>query len=62
MRLFLKIIARRVSCTMIKYFTDKTVDYNLLINLFNQAGWNDKTEEIGRLKVIVENSQIVVTA
>ncbi|WP_315121989.1 GNAT family N-acetyltransferase [uncultured Clostridium sp.] len=47
---------------MIKYLTDKTVDYNRLIALFNQVGWNDKTEEIGRLQAMVENSQIVVTA
>jgi GNAT superfamily N-acetyltransferase len=47
---------------MIKYLTDKTVDYNRLIALFNQEGWNDKTEEISRVQAMVENSQIVVTA
>lgn len=37
----------------------------LLINipfLFNEVGWNDKTDDIDRLKTMVENSQIVVTA
>lgn len=47
---------------MIKYNIDKKVDYNKLIILFNQVGWNDKTEDINRLKDMVENSQIVVTA
>ena len=47
---------------MIKYLTDKTVDYNRLIALFNQVGWNDKTEDMSRLEAMVENSQIVVTA
>jgi len=47
---------------MILHNTDKKVDYNKLIILFNQVGWNDKTEDINRLKGMVENSQIVVTA
>jgi len=47
---------------MIKYFTDKSVDYNRLVALFNEVGWNDKTEDISRLYAMVENSQIVVTA
>lgn len=47
---------------MIKYNIDKKVDYNKLIVLFNQVGWKDKTEDINRLKSMVENSQIVVTA
>lgn len=47
---------------MIKYLTDKTVDYNRLVALFNQVGWNDKTEDMSRLQAMVENSQIVVTA
>ena len=47
---------------MIKYNIDKRVDYNKLIILFNQVGWNDKTKDLDRLKGMVENSQIVVTA
>jgi len=47
---------------MIKYLTDKSVDYNRLVALFNEVGWNDKTEDISRLQAMVENSQIVVTA
>jgi len=47
---------------MIKYCTDKKVDYNKLIVLFNQVGWNDKTKDTNRLRTMVENSQIVVTA
>ncbi len=47
---------------MIKYNTDKKVDYDRIIDLFNQVGWNDKTEDINRLKAMVQNSQIVVTA
>ncbi|MFZ5967078.1 MAG: GNAT family N-acetyltransferase [Bacillota bacterium] len=47
---------------MITYNTDKKVDYDKLITLFNQTGWNDKTRDMNRLKAMVENSQIVVTA
>ncbi|MEG0775400.1 GNAT family N-acetyltransferase [Clostridium sp.] len=47
---------------MIKYFRDKNVDYNRLIALFNEAGWRDKTEDINRLQLMVQNSQIVITA
>lgn len=47
---------------MIKYYRDKKVDYNKLIVLFNQVGWNDKTKDTNRLRTMVENSQIVVTA
>ena len=47
---------------MILYHTDKKVDYDKLKELFNQVGWNDKTDNINRLKDMVENSQIVVTA
>lgn len=47
---------------MIIYNTNKKVDYDRLIILFNQVGWNDKTEDINRLKAMVENSQIVITA
>ena len=47
---------------MITYNTDKKVDYDKLILLFNQVGWIDKTNYINRLKTMVENSQIVVTA
>ncbi|QUH20169.1 GNAT family N-acetyltransferase [Alkaliphilus sp. B6464] len=44
------------------YYTDKKVDYDKLKTLFNDVGWNDKTEDTNRLKAMVENSQIVVTA
>lgn len=47
---------------MIMYRTDKKVDYDKLQTLFAQAGWNDKTNDINRLKAMVENSQVVVTA
>ncbi|MBW9159381.1 GNAT family N-acetyltransferase [Clostridium tagluense] len=47
---------------MIMYHADKKVDYEKLKTLFNEVGWNDKTEDINRLKAMVENSQIVVTA
>lgn len=47
---------------MIKYSISKKVDYNRLISLFNQVGWNDKTQDINRLQSMVENSQIVVIA
>lgn len=47
---------------MFMYYTDKKVDYDKLQTLFNQVGWNDKTNDINRLKSMVENSQIVVTA
>jgi len=46
----------------INYNTDKKVDYDRLISLFNEAGWDDKTGDVDRLKAMVENSQIVVTA
>lgn len=47
---------------MIEYCTDKKVDYERLVVLFNQAGWDDKAQDMKRLKNMVENSQIVVTA
>lgn len=47
---------------MIMYCTDKKVDYGKLKTLFNEVGWTDKTDDINRLKTMVENSQIVVTA
>lgn len=47
---------------MIRYCTDKKVDFEKLIELFNQVGWDDKTRDIKRLKAMVDNSQIVVTA
>ncbi|MBU3143787.1 GNAT family N-acetyltransferase [Clostridium sp. CF012] len=47
---------------MIMYHTDKKVDYEKLKILFDEVGWNDKTEDINRLKTMVKNSQIVVTA
>lgn len=47
---------------MIMYYTNKKVDYDKLKTLFNDVGWNDKTDDTNRLKAMVENSQIVVTA
>ncbi|MGH4123825.1 MAG: GNAT family N-acetyltransferase [Clostridium sp.] len=47
---------------MIMYYKNKKVDYDKLQILFNQVGWIDKTNDINRLKAMVENSQIVVTA
>ena len=47
---------------MIMYRTDKKVDYDKLTTLFNEVGWTDKTYDINRLKAMVDNSQIVVTA
>jgi ribosomal protein S18 acetylase RimI-like enzyme len=38
------------------------VDFTRLIELFNEVGLQDKTNDIERLKQMVENSQIVVTA
>ena len=32
------------------------------MELFKQAGWSDKTEDTDRLILMVENSQVVVTA
>lgn len=47
---------------MIEYSLEKKVNYKCLVKLFNQAGWSDKTSDLDRLKLMVENSQIVVTA
>lgn len=47
---------------MIKYSLEKKVDYDCLVDLFKQVGWSDKTSDLERLKLMVENSQIVVTA
>lgn len=47
---------------MITYRTDKKVNYEKLIKLFNEVGWKDKTSDLDRLKDMIDNSQIVVTA
>lgn len=47
---------------MIRYNLDKKIDYCRLVELFDQAGWSDKAEDINRLRLMVENSQVVVTA
>ena len=47
---------------MITFSFDKTVDYSRLVELFEEVGWHDKTRDIKRLKAMVENSQVVVTA
>jgi len=47
---------------MIEYNLGKKVNVERLVQLFTQAGWLDKTSDIDRLQLMVENSQIVVTA
>lgn len=47
---------------MIKYYNNKRVDFNRLVEMFNEVGWIDKTKDLNRLKEMVHNSQIVVTA
>ena len=48
---------------MIEYsLNKKKVDLARLVQLFEQVGWEDKTEGLERLKAMVDNSQIVVTA
>lgn len=47
---------------MIQYKIENEVDYKRLVELFNEVGWTDKTREIDRLKMMVKNSQIVITA
>ena len=44
------------------YRTDRKLDYNKLKALFDEVGWSDKTDDINRLKAMVDNSQIIVTA
>ncbi|MCX7772619.1 MAG: GNAT family N-acetyltransferase [Clostridia bacterium] len=46
----------------IKFRKDKELDYIRLIELFNEAGWTDKTQDFKRLMRMVQNSQLVVTA
>ena len=41
--------------------TDRTPDFDRLIELFAQAGWNDKLDR-GRLHAMVSNSTVVATA
>lgn len=47
---------------MLTYCSDKKVDLNRLIYLFNEVGWSDKTNDKVRLQEMIDNSQIVVTA
>ncbi len=47
---------------MITYRTNKEVDFKRLVELFTEVGWTDKTQDMNRLKTMVNNSQIVVTA
>ncbi|MGI5858377.1 MAG: GNAT family N-acetyltransferase [Tepidanaerobacteraceae bacterium] len=47
---------------MIKFNCDKKVDIKRLKIMFNEVGWNDKTKDVSRLKDMITNSQIVVTA
>jgi len=48
---------------MIEFSTSKTrVDLDQLKVLFAQVGWGDKTKDETRLRYMVENSTLVVTA
>lgn len=47
---------------MVTYKMDKKVDFTSLVKLFTEVGWTDKTEDMDRLRTMVKNSQIVVTA
>lgn len=47
---------------MLAYNSDKKVDLNRLIYLFNEVGWNDKIKDKSRLQEMINNSQIIVTA
>lgn len=47
---------------MIKYRKGYDIDYIRLIELFNEAGWGEKTTDFKRLSSMVENSTLVVTA
>lgn len=47
---------------MIKYSLEKKVDCVRLVDLFKQVDWSNKTSDLERLKLMIENSQIVVTA
>ena len=47
---------------MIEFNCDKKVDIKRLIVMFNEVGWSDKTKDASRLKDMIMNSQIVVTA
>lgn len=47
---------------LIKYDLSRKVDYEQLDYLFNKVGWSDKTRDRERLKAMIENSQVVVTA
>ena len=59
---FLIVINLKDVRIIISYNIHKLVDFARLIELFNEAGWKDKTSDLERLKQMVENSQIVVTA
>ncbi len=47
---------------MIKYRKGNDIDFIRLIELFTEAGWEDKTKDYKRLTNMVENSDLVVTA
>ena len=47
---------------MIEYDLEKKVDVERLKEMFNQVGWGDKSGDVSRLKAMVRNSQIVITA
>ena len=45
-----------------EYSQEKKVNIERLKVMFNEVGWNDKSEDVDRLEAMVRNSQIVVTA
>lgn len=47
---------------MIKYRNGNEIDYIRLIEMFSEAGWEDKTKDFNRLVSMVESSEMVVTA
>ncbi len=47
---------------MIKYRKGYEIDYIRLIEMFTEAGWEEKVNDYIRLSTMVENSTLVVTA
>lgn len=47
---------------MISYRKGPEIDYIRLMELFTEAGWQDKAKDYARLVRMVENSQLVITA
>lgn len=49
-------------CNGIIYRTDKQVDIDRLAFLFTEAGWHSKAKDSNRLKKMVDNSDMIITA